>query len=187
METFALTELGKITGGAIFHWDDFVIKSKKDDRMLLGFSPDGMDVMMPDPALTGRLLYAKDVNAKRIYEVKSYSPEHHLRCVATKSAELEERWQLAAAMAAMPSIERATLVFWNPKLNYYRMHIREYTRANLEDEIETVLNIEEDWLKFVDDLVEYKLSDGASYSYTATEQEIIDELEREARESLNPC
>ena len=88
---------------------------------------------------------------KVIGEVKSYSPERHMIAGYTPKDELEERWQIATAMAVCESIEEAYLLFYNPSMRN-QLYIVDYDRADLADEIETVLEVEKKWLAWIANL-----------------------------------
>lgn len=118
----------------LFHWDETVIAKGSG----LAFSPDATD--KPEFSSVDDIL--------AIGEIKSYSAEKHLVCGLTDKMDLEERWQVAVAMAVLPSIKVASLIFFNPSTEY-KMFVKIYNRNELKDEIETVLDIEKNWLDFV--------------------------------------
>lgn len=122
-----------------YWWDDKVISLP---GRFIAFSPDAMDIPMTDqqPA----------TNATQILEIKSYSPEHHLLTAAKRKKDLEERWQIATAMALCPNIEGATLVLYNPSMRYEQLRWFRFSQCELEEEIEMIYEIEEDWIKFHD-------------------------------------
>ena len=121
-------------------------------------------------------------------EVKCYSDEHHLATAYMPKERLEERWQIATGMAVCDSIERAYLVLFDPDLERRsRCFIIDYEREDLEDEIETVLEIEERWVKFLED---YRMGNiihpvRNTISVTKSAQEI--EREVLSTKRLNPC
>ena len=131
----------------LHHWDDATIVRKPFIKYSLGFSPDALDI--PQPPNVGGYLLSID-NVKHIGEVKSYSSSKHLVCANTPKDDLEERWQVATAMAVCPSIEQADLLFYNPSMPKDMMYVVEYSRSDLVDEIDTVLEVEDNWLTFLD-------------------------------------
>ena len=117
-----------------WHWDDKIVSLPGRD---IAFSPDAMDISTFD--------LIKNVTA--IAEIKSYSPDRHLVCGYTPKDQLEERWQIATAMALLDNIDHAWLVFFNPKM-IRRLIVIRYDRTDLAKEIETVLEIEKSWHDF---------------------------------------
>lgn len=163
----------------LYHWDDILVV--REDRVWgsLAFSPDAMNVKQLPLAQEHMALVP---NATTIGEVKSYSAEKHLICGHTPKDELEERWQIATAMAVCPSIKTAYLLFYNPSM-MEQLYIVDYSRADLADEIEVIEQIEKDWLAWLKDF------DTLDKHYTVDgnpteEQQIIANII--ARESLNP-
>lgn len=166
----------------LYHWDDVVVKELSRGHLGLAFSPDACDV----PFAGGSVTF--DVRSRyspitEIGEVKSYNPSAHLIAGNTDKAELEERWQIAVAMAVLPSIERARLIFFNPALREESMFLVTYERADLLNEIETVLEVEASWLDFVDNY-DQDSPVNESAVRTMTEEEIC-RLEM-AKARLNP-
>ena len=130
----------------LYHWDDIVV-AKNDAAFCLAFSPDAMDFEQfdtVDPVL-------KSPNVKVIGEVKSYSPEKHMVAGYTLKDELDERWQIATAMAVCPSIEEAYLLFYNPSMRN-QLYIVDYDRCDLSSEIDMVLEVEDNWLVWIANL-----------------------------------
>lgn len=154
-----------------FHWDDELITLYGRD---IAFSPDAMDIPQ---------LHNNGTMPTMIAEVKCYSPDRHITTAFTEKSQIEERWQIATAMALLDSIETAYLVLFNPSMKQNKLFIIRYTRDDLKKEIETILKVELDWMMF-------KMSSPLLPSGTARgsegldEADIIDELERAQR--MNP-
>ena len=147
LEPYAIDRYNKEDFGSntwLYHWDDMVITRKNPDPFSLAFSPDAMDCKQGD---YGMPAIAID-GVKVIGEVKSYSPEKHMIAGFTPHDKLEERWQIATAMAVCESIEEAYLLFYNPSMRN-QLYIVQYERWELEDEIEAVLEIEKNWLEWL--------------------------------------
>ena len=127
----------------LYHWDDTMIVRFNPDPYSLAFSPDAMDVKQGEygPCISID-------NIKVIGEVKSYYPERHTLAGYTSKEDLEERWQIATAMAVCESIEEAYLLFYNPSMKN-QLYIVDYDRADLEAEIDIVLDVERDWLDWI--------------------------------------
>lgn len=132
-------------GKKLYHVDDVVLVRQGHHWGELGFSPDALDVQIGDELP----IMAFDDDITFIGEVKCYAPEKHLICGCTEKDKLEERWQLAAAMAVGTTISDAALIFYNPGMKQ-QMFVHHYTRNDLANEIGIVLQIEEDWLDFID-------------------------------------
>lgn len=179
LEPFAIDAYNEREIDKLFHWDDAVI-GRNNQPYCLGFSPDALDVKQPD----GVSFIASDISPKALGEVKSYSPERHLACASTDPENLEERWQVAAAMACCDTIEKASLIFFNPSLQWF-MFVAEYTRADLSNEIDMCLNIEEDWLYFFDRWTPLSLPNKAyGTENNLMEKAIVDKIIE--KEKLNP-
>jgi hypothetical protein len=159
------------TRQTFFHWDDELISLP--DRQI-AFSPDAMDIPQ---------LHGPDAVPTMIAEVKCYSPDRHIATAFTKSCEIEERWQIATAMALLDTIERAYLVLFNPSMERDKLFVIEYDRDSLKDEIAEILKVETDWMLFrmtghILPMTTERGSEGLD------EADIIDELERAQR--MNP-
>ena len=156
-----------------YWWDDQVIHMPNRS---LAFSPDAMNVPQ-----------TKNWEApSAIAEVKSYGIEKHLVTAYTPKDKIEERWQIATSMAVLSQIDHAYLVLFNPKCIDRKAFIIHFDRSELENEIEIILQIEEEWDKFVDSGILTTISpNGAIYSSCGyNEQEIIEKVEMKNR--LNP-
>lgn len=154
-----------------FHWDDELITLPCRD---IAFSPDALDIPQ---------LHEDGAMPTMMAEVKCYSPDRHIATAYTKREEIEERWQIATAMALLNTIERAYLVLFNPSMRKNRLFVIEYDRKFLEDEITTVLKVELDWMMFrmSGPILPYSTERGEE---GLDESDIIDELERVQR--MNP-
>ena len=153
------------------HWDDKLVVLPGRE---IAFSPDAMDIPMGDPI----------ENVTAIAEIKSYSPDRHLMCGYTPKDQLEERWQIATAMALLENIDHAWLVFFNPKM-VRRLIVIRYDRADLVKEIETVLEVEKAWRDFKDNgVLNDNPTDGFCSIRGDCEASIVTEIEKANR--LNP-
>lgn len=172
LEPYAIAELNDmLEEETFFHWDDIVVTRP---GRYLAFSPDAMNIPMSHENWD-------DVTA--IAEVKSYSHEKHLSLVFTEKDKLEERWQIAAAMALLENISHAYLVLYDPSMPDYGIVAIRYDRDDLEKEIETILQIESDWKDFV--IENHSLPGDRIVSFgIRSEDDIIKEVE--ARQRLNP-
>lgn len=160
----------------LYHWDDIIVTRPEPDPFSLAFSPDAMELIPPNQ---GSIAW---VIPSTIVEVKSYYPERHTIAGYTPKENLEERWQIATAMAVCESIEEAYLLFYNPSMKN-QLYIVNYDRADLEAEIDIVLDIERDWLDWI------KNRGNLDHHYIVAgklnaEEEIIRSIMR--REELNP-
>lgn len=155
-----------------FWWDDEIVSVP---GRVIAFSPDAMNVPM-----------GSDESPTAIAEVKSYGTEKFLMTAYMPKDQIEERWQIATAMALLDSIDHAYLVLFNPKMKLRKVFVIGFDRLELEDEIKIILSVEEDWRKFVESGPLTKRSpNGAIYSSRGkSEVEIMEEIE--ARQRLNP-
>lgn len=163
---------------ALYHWDDIVVPNDRGQFHGLAFSPDGCDIAPPLGSLKEEAILPMD--PKCIVEVKSYGAEKHLVSANTDMFKLEERWQIAAAMATRDSIEYAYLLFFHPGCSL-QLAFKGYTRDDLEEEISIVKQIEQDWLKFLEDFV---MPGQYIFGSINEEQKIHDQYMRDRR--LNP-
>ena len=180
LEPYAITALNDILDRfyhignkeQFYWWDDQVIHMPNRS---LAFSPDAMNVPQ-----------TKNWEApSAIAEVKSYGVEKHLVTAYTPKDKIEERWQIATSMAVLSQIDHAYLVLFNPKCDR-KTFVISFNRSDLEKEIEIILQIEEEWDKFVDSgILTTRSPNGAIYSsFGYSEQEIIKDVEVKNR--LNP-
>lgn len=144
LEPYAVDSLNKILAElqgkeheTFYWWDDKLIAEK---GRVLAFSPDAMNVPMDDPN-------AKE-NVTAIAEIKSYGSEKHLTTAYTPKEEIEERWQIASAMALLPNIDHAYLVLYNPKMKFRKTFVIRYDRDDLLSEIAMICKVEDDWDEF---------------------------------------
>jgi hypothetical protein len=159
----------------MFYWWDDQLVSK--GNRAIAFSPDAMDIPMDaDPA---RAPHA-------IAEVKSYGAEKHIVTAYTPKNQIEERWQIAHAMALCDTIDHGYLVLFNPKMKYRKIFVIRYDRDDLFDEITTILKVEDDWVHFREHgPLTKKPSNGATFSHHGgNEDTIMQEIEQ--RQRLNP-
>ena len=129
----------------LYHWDDIVVTRINPDPFSLAFSPDAMSYEFKP---VGKQVTVAIDGVTTIGEVKSYSPEKHMVCGHTPKDQLEERWQIATAMAVCASIDEAYLLFYNPSMRN-QLYIVDYDRSDLADEIGMVLDVEQDWIAWV--------------------------------------
>lgn len=152
MEPYAIQDYSEIVGRKYHHWDDCIICNNG-----LGFSPDAMDIDQVHEDVrfdvkSGMLRSENGMHAytnmpKSILEVKSYGIENHMKNMVADKMQLKERYQIAAAMMVIPTLEEGTLVQYCPQLETFSMFARTYTRAELEDEIEELSEILDVWHK----------------------------------------
>lgn len=176
LEPYAIQEFNKkFPNDILYHWDDCVVNT---GRKYLAYSPDAMNIERPKACYT---ICTETPENITIGEIKSYSPEHHLVACNKMEDELEERWQIATAMAADPNIVKAYLVFFNPALKKFALDIKRYHRDDLKEEISIVDDIEKSWDNFLANMNHVNLG----YQRLITEEEIIKDIENKQR--LNPC
>lgn len=128
MESYALDEFNRQTPTRnLFHWDDTIITSGT-----MGYSPDALNIRsFSVPELNADSLTPKPTV---IGEVKSYQPDQHVKRFYTEKLKLDERWQVAMAMAVSETIELGYLIFYCPPLD--NLFYRTFTDKELEDEID---------------------------------------------------
>lgn len=163
----------------LYHWDDIVVTRVNPEPFSLAFSPDAMSYDCSH--YFGKKSIAID-GVKAIGEVKSYSPEKHMVAGYTPKDELDERWQVATAMAVCPSIEEAYLLFYNPSMRN-QLYIVDYDRCDLSNEIDMVLEVENNWLAWITNL-SYLDSHYLVNGKIDEEEAIIRSIMK--REELNP-
>lgn len=157
-----------------YHWDDVIIRYGSSYH--LAFSPDACDV--PQTYSPG-LIQVSEMNQqiKHIAEIKSYNAEKHVLCGYSNKMDLEERWQIAVAMAVCPTIEDATLIFFNPSMRN-EIYSFVYTRNELQSEIDTIIKIEEDWNDFLWRLPDIDHADVIVNASGNHEEQIIEEINK---------
>lgn len=179
LEPFAVREFNEYAklyyNEKYYWWDDKLVS--RPDRFI-AFSPDAMDVPMNDPN-------AAD-NVRKILEVKSYNPERFLLTASMSNEDLEERWQIATAMALLPNITGAVLELYNPSMKSGQIRWFRFSRNELEKEIEMILKVEDDWKDFCcnSDLAFGIYKDSYAEEAALSESQIIKAIEE--RQRLNP-
>lgn len=122
-------------------WDDMLVMRPLRS---IAYSPDAADVSMEEFAQNGGVI-------KSLMEVKCYSNAKHLEVANTPIDKLEERWQIATAMACDPFIEDALLVLYNPKLeSELSLFVTFIDRDDLLEEIDMVKEVEDEWKHFTE-------------------------------------
>lgn len=168
--------IGEKEGEILYHWDDVLLMSPND---VLGFSPDALSIKQ-DPDCPPSMVLG-GTEPFFIGEVKSYGADRHAICGHTPKHLLEERWQIAAAMACYENIDHAWLMFYNPSMRE-QLYVIRYDRDDLAEEIDICLQISTDWY-------DWRQKGGKRENTTflgdpRREQEIIEEIIE--RESLDP-
>ena len=154
LEPHAVDLYGKYTKQKFKHWDDVVVCNDT-----IGFSPDavlGMDC--PEPGA----FPLEDFNATEILEVKCYGLENHGKMLATASTAMKERFQIAWAMHCCPSIEKGTLLFYNPSAPI-PMFTEEFRRQDLEEELQMAEQVERIYRKSDEQLRSHSTSEIARF------------------------
>lgn len=131
LEPYAIAEFNELGYDQLYQWDDALIHNNNG----LAFSPDALSAEQLFPAVEYSI---EGLDISVIGEVKSYSAAKHYACGTGNKMKLEERYQIATAMAVMDTLERAWLMFYNPDCNH-RLFIHGYTRDELAEEIEQCL------------------------------------------------
>lgn len=139
LESRAVYEANRALHEVFFHWDDCLIKNHAG----LAFSPDACTIMQPSDVLIRDCSASQDKYG--IMEVKCYGAERHFKTVFTAKMELEERWQIATAMAVDSMIDHAYLVLFNPSMISLRLCIKMYSRDDLLWEIDEVNKVVNGW------------------------------------------
>lgn len=175
LEPYAIQEAELILDERIYHWDDCLIAG-----LDVGYSPDGLDIEQR------YVNYVTNTHLKQkptvLTEVKCYSSEKHLQKYYGDKFAMEERWQIATAMYVSDSIERAHLVFYDPSLKEFQVGIHEYSRSDLDDEINIIGDVVIEWVKFK--IKTDALSGTTGMKAKFTETEIFDEYSK--AHQLNP-
>ena len=149
-----------------YWWDDKLVSIH---GRAIAFSPDAMDIPMMDTP-------AREPHA--IAEVKSYDAAHHLAVAYTPKEQIEERWQIACAMALHDSIDHAYLVLFNPKMKYRKTFVIRFDRDELKREIDMILQVEKNWKEFRENgpLTKMPPNGGIHSHHGGNEDSIIEEI-----------
>lgn len=178
LEPYAVDALNQVLANVLgddadtfFWWDDVLVKEPGRE---IAFSPDAMNVPM-----------TKNFEApSAIAEIKCYEASKHMAVAHTMKDEIEERWQIATAMALEPTISHAYLVLFNPKVRARKTYVIRFDRCELENEIEMVVDVEDRWRRFRVSMPKTLPNGGISSLAGKDESLIIEEIE--ARQRLNP-
>lgn len=182
LEPYAIDLYNKTGRAWLYHWDDLVVTKDVHVHGGLAFSPDATTIASDSSLLLDGSVMQGGCPIREIGEVKSYSPERHLACAHMDKGDLEERWQLATAMAVNDNIEVAHLMFFNPSM-HDQLFIVDYDRGDLADEIETVLEVEDGWLNWMADYGKLHFHECVRED-RGNEERIIDHIIK--KEELNP-
>ena len=100
MEPYAVTAWNKQAKPEFHHWDDCIIT-----KGLCGFSPDATTVEQPKGIVQMSHFFLSDLD--EIMEVKSYLPDHHMKCFVEDRMEHREIMQVAMAFKILDQLETA--------------------------------------------------------------------------------
>ena len=122
-------------------WDDKLVERPMRS---IAYSPDAADVSMDEFIQNGKVITS-------LMEVKCYSNAKHIEVANTPINKLEERWQIATAMACDILIKDAMLVLYNPKLETeLSLFVTFIDRDDLLEEIDMVKEVESEWNRFTE-------------------------------------
>lgn len=141
MEPWAVESWNGQSVQPYYHWDDCIIVNGT-----IGFSPDAMDIPMPDGNVVHSFWEPEIADTESIMEVKCYSPSNHMKAVCAGKKEHPERMQVAMAFAVLPGLTHARLLWFCPNAPI-SMYSEEYFRDDLADEIELVHDVAEVYRK----------------------------------------
>lgn len=184
LESYAVKAMNK-TDDTFYHWDDKIVADPASkDRFPLAFSPDACNVPMPGP---WTIIRPNHEGLTKITEIKSYGVEKHMSKLLTDACDIEERWQVAVAMAVSDQIEEANICFFNPSLGEFQTIIFGYDRNSLKNEIEIVKEVHENFNDFVESFCRRSsLQPDVIIGGEATlEEAIIKTIQSEV--NINPC
>ena len=180
MEPYAIDAFNKLHAmdGELHHWDDAIVFN---EDLGIAFSPDAMSIRQCSNMVKVDQLDLGSADIQ-IGEVKSYAPgKHYSKGLADKTY-LEERWQLATAMAVCDRIEEAFLILFNPNVEHKMFH-HLYTRDDLEEEIAIVYQVADDYCNCTEEIEADAGSRACECSIT--ESEIVSEIEA-MQDNVNP-
>lgn len=179
MEKYAVNSWNEQRKPIMFHWDDCIIVKGR-----VGFSPDAMTELQSLSAT--ELLATTDglidghgdtvPYPAEILEIKSYEAAHHMKCVIADKMDQDQKLliQIATAFYVLENLEKANLVFFCPGAPI-SMKAFEYTRKDLEVEIELVEKIVEKYRKTIEQCEELTVDLVAK----CTEREVYDAMVEE--------
>lgn len=178
MEPFAVGDWNQQMLNHFHHWDDVIIKNG-----VFGFSPDAMDISQSFDGVElkvsedGKYLVTTEgvmmQAPSRIMEIKSYDAAHHMKCCITPKDKHDELLQLSMAFKVLPTLEKATLLFYCPGAPI-SMHEETYTRDDLEG---FILTIEAIGKIYEGTAAQCEaIAHGASLHAITTEEEVYDDF-----------
>lgn len=157
----------------LHHWDNVLIHGNG-----VAFSPDAMSFELDssiDKTMIHRTRVHDSASSVTIGEVKCYEAKGHYATASADPMELSERWQIATSMYVLHTIETGHLILFNPSAKH-KLFVRQYTRADLKDEIAMIDDIVNDYFDAVAKL-DKEFNALAISDIKITEQEIINELQ----------
>lgn len=133
MEPYAVTAWNKQAKPEFHHWDDCIIT-----KGLCGFSPDATTVEQPKGIVQMSHFFLSDMD--EIMEIKSYLPDHHMKCFVEDRMEHREIMQVAMAFKILDQLVTAHIVWYCPGAPVPMFEER-YVRDELADEIVLVSKV----------------------------------------------
>lgn len=169
-------------GYKFFHIDDQIVMKSDNNWLPLAFSPDAVSLEdFPTDLVIDENKFTSDFH---IAEVKCYSPGKHLATAVTDLESIEERWQIATAMAVCDNIASGSLLLYCPDLESKTAKLFRivYYREDLENEISIVRETADEFNKWYGvNWSSFRCRDIMCHDKI---DDIIDELEEKSR--LNP-
>lgn len=143
LEPYAIDLWNHYHAPTIYHWDDILVAED-----FIGYSPDGLDVPMPKTYMPK--INKSWIKPTYLTEVKCYNNESHWTKGHSNKHKLEERWQIATAMAVNDTIMYGDLLLYNPS-STDQLYVHQYHRDDLLDEIDIIHKIKDDWIHFLEE------------------------------------
>ena len=180
LEPYAINAWNKqVRSKPMYHWDDSLIV---DETKHFGFSPDALNipqeyidwsVQVEQTRMLGNSSAFEYKLPVAAMEVKSYSPEQHMKAIAADKMKRDELMQIAMAFVVLPTLNVMYLVYYCPGAPI-EMYAESYSRDELHDQIRWILEIGEVYVK-VDKFMKKKIKTGHWMKALATEEHIYKE------------
>lgn len=147
LESYAVMEYNlRYPDDKIHHWDDCLIH----DDGCVAFSPDAMSVKQPEGFVK---LHSKALSpVVKVVEIKSYEAGKHIVTARAGQKALERR-QVATAMHVMKTAEQGALLLYNPRLASSALLVTEWSRDELQHELEIIHYMSKHWHKLVTEIL----------------------------------
>ena len=188
MEPWVIDSWNQQAIPTFYHWDDCILCADK-----LGFSPDAMTVPQFTTAskmevtTDGKFLVdatgIKQDAPNEIMEIKCYEPAQHMKAIIEDRMEHKELMQIAMSFAVLSNLETARLTWFCPGAPV-SMFTEKYTRDDLHDRIQLILEIADLFMKQADKCTEFMMNSNSLEAKCTEEEVYMDYIAEQSKDNV---